>query len=64
MREDKVAKQQQQGLAFKKPDSVKPAKPFIPEKYNNRIELKKIKRESNLPRNSCNLEIRALVKRR
>ena len=43
-REDKVTKQQQQGLAVPNPYSVKPAKSLIPYKYNNPVELKKIKR--------------------
>ena len=41
--EDKVMKQQQQGLAVPNSDSVNPAKSFIPDKYNNRTELKKLK---------------------
>ena len=44
MREDKVMKRQQQGLAVPNSDSVKPAKPFIPDKYENLINLKKPKR--------------------
>ena len=44
MREDKVMKLQQQGLAVPKPGSIKPDKSFIPDKYKNRTELKKIKR--------------------
>ena len=44
MREDKVMKRQQQDLAVPNSDSVKPNKPFIPDKYNNRMELKKIER--------------------
>ena len=44
MREDKSAKRQQQGLAVLNIGSVKPSKPFITEKYNNQMELKKIKR--------------------
>ena len=44
MREDKVIKRQQQGLSFPNSDSVKPDKPFIPDKYNNRMNLKKLKR--------------------
>ena len=35
---------QQQGLEVTKTDGVKPAKPFIPDKYNNRMERKKINR--------------------
>ena len=42
--EDKVMKQQQQGLDVPNPDSVKTDKPFIPDKYNNWMELKKLKR--------------------
>ena len=44
MREDKFMKQQQQDLAVPNSDSVKPNKPLIPDKYNNRMELKKIER--------------------
>ena len=44
MREDIVIKWQQQGLDIKNPDSMKPAKLFIPDKYNNQMELNKIKR--------------------
>ena len=45
MRGDKFAKQQQRGLVVTNPDSVNPAKQFIPYKYNNRMELKKTKRK-------------------
>ena len=45
MREDKVAKQQQLGLAVTNPDSAKPEKPYISDKYNNWVELKKINRK-------------------
>ena len=37
-------KQKQRCLAVPKSDSVKPAKPFIPDKYNNCMNLQKIKR--------------------
>ena len=37
-------KLQQWGLAVPNSDSVKPAKPFIPDKYNNRMNLKNLKR--------------------
>ena len=43
MREDKVTKQQKQGLAVPNPDSMNPAKPLIKDKYNNMMELKKPK---------------------
>ena len=38
-------KQEQLSIAVPNPDSVKTSKPFIPYKYNNRIELKKLKME-------------------
>ena len=44
MREDKVMKRQQRGLAVPNLYSVKPAKPFIPDKYNNHMNLKKLNR--------------------
>ena len=44
MREDKVMRRQQQGLAVPNSDSVKPAKSFIPDKYKNQMELKTLKR--------------------
>ena len=44
MREVKFLKLQQQDLAVPNSDSVKPAKSFIPYKYNNRMKLKKLKR--------------------
>ena len=47
MREDKVMKRQQQGLAVPNSDSVYPAKSFIPDKYKNRMEPKKIRRIKN-----------------
>ena len=34
-------KQQQRGLAVRNPDSTKPDKSLIPDKYNNQIEMKK-----------------------
>ena len=37
-------KQQKQSLAVPNSYNVKPAKPFISDKYNNNIELKKLKR--------------------
>ena len=42
--EDTVMKRQQQGPAVPNSDSVKPSKPLIPDKYNNRMNLKKLKR--------------------
>ena len=42
MREDKVTKQQQQGLAITNPDSVNQDKQLIPYKYNNRTEQNKL----------------------
>ena len=39
-----VMKQQQQGISVTNSDIVNPAKPFIPDKYNNRMNLKKLKR--------------------
>ena len=45
MREDKGVKHQQWGIDIKNPDVVKPYKPFIPDKYNNLMELKKLKRK-------------------
>ena len=44
MREDKFMKRQQQGPTVPNLDSVKTAKSFIPDKYNNRMELNKLKR--------------------
>ena len=64
MREDKVMKPQQQGIAVPNPYSVKRAKPLITEDYNNRMELNKLKRGFILPSNSCHLDIRNLVKKR
>ena len=43
MREVKFAKRQQQGLVITNPDIVNPAKPFIPYKYKNQMELNKLK---------------------
>ena len=43
MREDKVLKWQQQGLDVSNSDSVNPAKSFIPDKYNNQMELKNLR---------------------
>ena len=44
MREDTFIKRQQQGLAVPNSDIVRPDKPSILDKYNNRIKLKKLKR--------------------
>ena len=44
MREDKVVKRQQEGLAVPNSDNVKPDKSFIPDNYKNWMELKKPKR--------------------
>ena len=46
MREDTDMKQQQQqqGLSVPKSDSMKPAKPFIPDKCRNIINLNKLKK--------------------
>ena len=44
MMEDKVMKRQQQGLSITNSDSVNPDKHFIPDNYNNGINLKKTKR--------------------
>ena len=44
MREYKVLKLQQQGLDVPNSDSVKLDKSFIPDKYKNWMELKKLKR--------------------
>ena len=44
MREDTFMKLKQQGLAVPNSDSVNPDKPFIPDKYNIRMNLKKLKR--------------------
>ena len=44
MREDKVMKLKLQGLVVPNSDSMKPAKSLIPDKYNNRMELKKNKK--------------------
>ena len=57
MREDRVMKRQQQGLYVPNSDSVKPTKPFIPDKYNNRMELKKLERMKYFSK--ALLEIRA-----
>ena len=45
--EDKVMRQQQQGLSFLNPYSTNSAKTFIPDKYRNKTELKKLKRKNN-----------------
>ena len=37
-------KRQQKGLAVPNSDSVKPEKSFIPDQYNNLMELKKLKK--------------------
>ena len=44
MREDKVMKQQQLGIVVTNSDSVKPAKQFIPYKYNNHMKMNKLNR--------------------
>ena len=44
MREGTVMKQKKQGLAVINSDSMKPAKPFIPDKYINRTKLNKFKK--------------------
>ena len=41
MREDKAIKLQQQSLDVPNAGTVKPDKPFISDKYNNQVELKK-----------------------
>ena len=43
MTEDTVMKRQQQGLSVTNSDSMSPDKPFIPDKYNNLMNLKKLK---------------------
>ena len=45
VREDKAMEQKQQGISIKNPYIVKTEKPFIPDKYKNRMELKKPKRK-------------------
>ena len=57
MREDIFTNQQRLGLAVTNPDSVKPDKPFIPDNYNNQMNLNKIKRENNFTKTL--LEIRS-----
>ena len=47
MREDKFIKRKHQGIAAPNSDNVKPSKLLIPDKYNNRIELKKLERIKN-----------------
>ena len=37
-------KRQQQGISFPNSDHANPDKPFIPDKYNNHMNLKKLKR--------------------
>ena len=64
IREDKVMKLQQQGLAIPNPDSVKPPKLFIPDKYKIGCNKRNTRGKSNLLRKPCNLELEALVKRR
>ena len=44
MREDKFMKWQQRGLAVPNSDGVNPDKKFIPDEYNNQMELMKLKR--------------------
>ena len=43
MREDTFIKRQQQGLAVPNSDIVRPDKPSILDKYNNRMNLKKLR---------------------
>ena len=43
MREDKIVKQKQQYISVTNPYGVKSDIPFIPDKYNNLLELKKLK---------------------
>ena len=43
--EYKVLKRQQQGLDVPRPDSANPDKSLIPDKYNNNMELKRLKRK-------------------
>ena len=57
MREDSVMRRQQQGISVTNLDSVKPSKPIIPDKYNNRMNLKKLKRMKYF--NKALLELRA-----
>ena len=59
MREDKVMKRQQQGLAIPNPDSVNTAKSFIPDKYSNFMGLNKLKRIKYFTKSL--LELRARV---
>ena len=42
MREDKFAKQQQQSPVVPNPYSAIQDKPFVPDKFNNWMELKKL----------------------
>ena len=44
IRENKIMKIQQQGFAIPNSDSLKPAKPFIPDKYTNLMEQNKPRR--------------------
>ena len=57
VREDKFTKGQQQVIAVPNPDSDNISKPFIPGKYNNSIELNKLKSKNTLPRQYCKSEI-------
>ena len=58
MREDKVMKRQQQGIAVPNSDSVKTDKSLISDKYINQMELKKLKRIKYFTKSL--LELRAL----
>ena len=44
IREDKFMKRQKLGLAVPNSYIMKPAKSLVPDKYNNQMELKKLKR--------------------
>ena len=59
MREDKVMKRQQQGLDVTNSDTVKPAKPFITDSYNNWVELKKLERITYYTKELLELRARA-----
>ena len=50
MREDKVVKLQQQSITFPNPYSVTPVKPFIPDKYNYWMDMKKLKKKNHFTR--------------
>ena len=42
--EDEAMELQEQGLAVPNSDSMNPTKLFIPDQYNNQMELKKLER--------------------